>query len=116
LLGDSTDVNRASAEAAEVALARWLLNPRLDKLRDALNTQFLPMYGSLGTGYEFDYEDPTPMNEEALREQRAAIHRACGDGCFRAQTRRFSSPERGRPRCAAVRPPTIARCCHAARR
>jgi phage portal protein BeeE len=67
LLGDVEDVNRANAEAAAYAFARTIQIPRLDRMRDALNTQFLPMFGSLGSGYEFDYDDPTPEDAEDKR-------------------------------------------------
>jgi HK97 family phage portal protein len=60
LLGITTDVNRANAEAAEVVFARWLLRPRLERIKQALNEKLLPLFGSSGKGLYFDYEDPTP--------------------------------------------------------
>ncbi len=68
LLGDVEDVNRANAEAAEVVFSRWLLVPRLNKLRTSLNDDYLPMFGSLGQGYEFDYDPVIPPNATELRE------------------------------------------------
>lgn len=64
LLGTVTDVNRANAEAAEVVFARWLIVPRLERIRDALNSQFLPMFGTYGQGIEFDFISPVPEDRE----------------------------------------------------
>lgn len=58
MLGSSDDVNRANAEAAEVVFARWLLIPRLERIKEALNTHLLPMLGA--TDVEFDYVNPIP--------------------------------------------------------
>lgn len=73
ILGDVTDVNRANAEAAEVTLVRWTLNPRLNLIKEALNTQFLPMFGATARDVEFDYEDPAPEDREGEREERNSL-------------------------------------------
>ena len=65
MLGAVDDVNRANAEAAEVVFARWLIAPRLDRIKRALNTKLLPMYGTSGAGLEFDYDDPSPKDVAA---------------------------------------------------
>ena len=62
LLGTTTDVNRANAEAAEVVFARWCVRPRLEKIKMALNEKLLPQFGTSGKGLFFDYEDPTPQD------------------------------------------------------
>lgn len=62
LLGAVDDVNRANAEAAEVVFARWLILPRLERIKGALNNDLLPLFGA--ADLEFDYEDPVPENEE----------------------------------------------------
>jgi len=62
LLGTTTDVNRANAEAAEVVFARWCVRPRLEKIKMALNEKLLPLFGTSGKGLYFDYEDPTPQD------------------------------------------------------
>ncbi|KKK71917.1 hypothetical protein LCGC14_2909130, partial [marine sediment metagenome] len=61
LLGDVEDVNRANAEAAEIVFARWLQVPRLNRWRTLLNDDFLPAFGSMGSGFVFDYENPIPQ-------------------------------------------------------
>jgi phage portal protein BeeE len=71
LLGSVDDVNRANAEAAEVLFGRWLLVPRLNRIRDALNHDLLPFFGpAAATGLEFDYEDPVPPDGESENAER----------------------------------------------
>jgi HK97 family phage portal protein len=65
MLGLTEDINRANAEAAEDVFARWTLVPRLDRIKDALNHQLLPLFGSSGQGVEFDFDDPSLENSEA---------------------------------------------------
>jgi len=65
MLGTVEDVNRANAEAAEVMFARWLLVPRLERIKGALNADFLPMFGTTAQGLEFDYCNPVPADREA---------------------------------------------------
>lgn len=65
MLGITEDVNRANAEAAEYVFAKWLITERLDRWRDWLNYQLLPLYGSTGQGLEWDYESPVSENSDA---------------------------------------------------
>lgn len=64
MLGNSDDVNRANAQTGEEVFANWTVAPRLDRWKDALNYQFLPLFGSAGEGVEFDYIYPLPQNRE----------------------------------------------------
>jgi len=64
MLGISEDVNRANADAAEVVFARRLIKPRLEAIKQALNNDFLPLFGSTGQGVEFDFCDPVPEDLE----------------------------------------------------
>lgn len=64
MLGTVDDVNRANAEAGEVMFARWLVIPRLERIKQALNHDLLPLFGTTTTGLEFDYQDPVPENVE----------------------------------------------------
>lgn len=64
MLGGTQDVNKAAAWAAQVIMARWLVAPRLELLREILNVWFLPMFGTLGDGYEFDFDNPVPEDRE----------------------------------------------------
>lgn len=70
MLGDVDDVNRANAEAAEVVFARWLVVPRLERIKGALNSDFLPLFGPTSQGLEFDYCNPIPPD---LTAENAAL-------------------------------------------
>lgn len=77
MLGTVEDVNRANAEANEVIFARWLLKPRLERIKQMLNNDFLPKYGSTAQGLEFDYCDPVPADRElGARELTARVNAA----------------------------------------
>jgi HK97 family phage portal protein len=64
-LGTVDDVNRANAEAGALMLARGHTVPRLQRIKNALNNDFLPLFGTTGKGLEFDYESPVPDDREA---------------------------------------------------
>jgi len=70
MLGGTEDVNKAVAEASERMFAKWLLVPRLDRIAEALNTQLLPLFGTSGTGLEFEYENPVPADRMADSQER----------------------------------------------
>ncbi|WP_055696497.1 phage portal protein [Streptomyces silaceus] len=65
MLGATDDVNRANAEAAAYVFARWLIQPRLERVREMLNTRLLPLYGATARGLEFDFVSPVPEDKEA---------------------------------------------------
>lgn len=64
MMGATDDVNKANAYAGEVLFARWLIKPRLIRIREALNRYLLPMYGSSAEGLEFDFVNPVPEDDE----------------------------------------------------
>src|ERR1041384_1277659 len=64
-LGDVDDVNRATATASLALMAATLTVPRLDRIKAALNFDFLPMFGPTATDLEFDYENPVPPDQES---------------------------------------------------
>lgn len=68
MLGEPEGSNRASAMAAEYQFARQLVRPRLERIKAALNNDFLPLFGSSASGLEFDYDDPEPNDEEATNK------------------------------------------------
>lgn len=76
MLGNSDDVNRANAQTGEEIFANWTVAPRLDRWKDALNFQFLPLFGSTGEGVEFDYLYPLPQNREQDNLELAAKSKA----------------------------------------
>jgi HK97 family phage portal protein len=65
MLGITEDVNRANAEAAEYVFSKWLISERLDRWRDWLNYQLLPLFGHTGEGLEWDYDSPVSENSDA---------------------------------------------------
>jgi HK97 family phage portal protein len=69
-VGDIDDVNRATAEASRVWFAEQMTVPRLERLKQALNAQFLPLFGVTGKGVEFDYSSPVPGDREADDRER----------------------------------------------
>lgn len=72
MLGRTEAVNRATAEAAEVIFAKWLIVSRLDRVKGALNTNFLPLFGPLGEGVEFDYKSPVPEDLDREASERTS--------------------------------------------
>lgn len=75
-LGEVQDINRATAEAADAWYAKQITVPRLERIKDALNTQLLPMFGTTGVGVEFDYDSPVPDDREAADRERESKARA----------------------------------------
>jgi HK97 family phage portal protein len=71
-LGVVEDVNRANAEAGAAMFALRLVVPRLERIKQALNSDFLPMFGATAEGLEFDYVNPVPADREADREDLTA--------------------------------------------
>jgi HK97 family phage portal protein len=65
IMGITESVNRANAEAAEVMYARWLIRPRLRRIKAALNEKLLKLYPD-GDTLEFDFIDPVPDNRMEL--------------------------------------------------
>ena len=61
LLGVAESVNRANAEAAELMFGRWVIKPRLERIRDAVNERLVPLFGP---NLEMDFADPTPADRD----------------------------------------------------
>jgi HK97 family phage portal protein len=64
MTGVTDDVNRANAQTGEEVFASWKVSPRLERWRDVLNNQLLPLFGATGVGVEFDFVYPMPQNRE----------------------------------------------------
>ena len=69
MLGLSETVNRANAESAEATFARWLITPRLERIKQALNCHFLPMFGPSAANLEFDYCEHIPEDREMASKE-----------------------------------------------
>ncbi len=67
--GSDVGHSRAEAEAVEVINARWKVRPRLGRIKSALNTELLKLYGQTGTGLEFDHDNPVPPDHQADNER-----------------------------------------------
>lgn len=77
MLGTVDDINRANSDAGEVIFARWKNVPRLNRVRDILNNEFIKRFGETGKtvsglNREFDYEDPVPINREDEDRERTS--------------------------------------------
>jgi HK97 family phage portal protein len=66
MTGATEDVNKAVADANERMFGRYLLRPRLGKLKATYN-QILALYGG---NLEYDFEDPVPEDREADSKDR----------------------------------------------
>lgn len=71
-LGEIDDVNRATAEASSDWFGRELTTPRLDRWKELLNVQLMPMYGPTTRGLEFDYAPVVSKDQTAENEDLAA--------------------------------------------
>jgi HK97 family phage portal protein len=71
ILGQSDDVNRANAIAADDAFAARVVEPRLERIKGALNNDFLPLFPR-SQDLEFDYLNPRPKNAEEDNADRAS--------------------------------------------
>ena len=64
MLGTVDDANRANTEAAEEIFYRWNIVPRGLRVKEMLNSFYLPLFGETATGLEFDFDNPIPQNRE----------------------------------------------------
>jgi HK97 family phage portal protein len=74
MLGSVDNVNRANAESAEYVFAKWLLVPRLERIKQALNNDLLPLFFPPGAipDVEFDYCNPVPEDEQMEQVERTS--------------------------------------------
>lgn len=76
ILGLSEDVNRANAEAGTATFARWLIQPRAERIKDMLNGPYLRLFDptNMGrkAGYAFAYANPVPEDREADNAERTS--------------------------------------------
>lgn len=72
MLGKTSGTNRATAWAILSMYAKVVLGPRLDVIREALNSELLPLFGGAGRGVVFDYGPPVPPDTEDERADLAS--------------------------------------------
>jgi HK97 family phage portal protein len=70
MIGNSENVNKANAEAGEISFARWLVRPRAQRFKQALNHRLLPMFEA--DGLEFDHDRVVPEDREADDRERTS--------------------------------------------
>lgn len=63
VMGITENVNRANAEAGDYTFARWLIKPRLTRIKNKLNEQLIPMF-PLAKGVEIDFDEIVPETVE----------------------------------------------------
>lgn len=83
ILGQSDDVNRANAVAADFQLANWNVDPALSRLAGALNTRLLPLYGDPVTVemcYESAVEDDQERDDAHVQAQAQVYATLVGAG------------------------------------
>lgn len=61
VMGVTESVNRANAEAGDVMFGRWILKPRLERIKQALNERLVH---TIDKTLFLDYTEPTPENRE----------------------------------------------------
>jgi len=66
VMGISENVNRANAEAGDYTFARWIVQPRLNRIKNKLNEQFLPMFPHT-ENMVLDFDDVVPESVEENR-------------------------------------------------
>lgn len=69
MLGTVDDVNRANAEAGKEIMAEGQTIPRLSRWKDVIDARALPLFAN-GKLLTLDYDDPTPVNHEAVDRER----------------------------------------------
>src|SRR5262249_42938493 len=67
MMGIMEDGNRAQATVAKTVFAEQQQVPRLERLKGAINGEFLPKFGGTATGLEFDYDPPVPPDTDDMR-------------------------------------------------
>jgi HK97 family phage portal protein len=82
MLGTVDDTNRANMDAAQTIFDRACVVPRLDRIRNALNHKFLPLFGDTSKGLEFVYDSPVmedSTTENAERNSKASAFKTLID-------------------------------------
>lgn len=68
VMGITENVNKANAEAGDYTFARWIVKPRLNRIRNKLNEQLLPMFRN-SKGLELDFDEVVPQTTEQKMAQ-----------------------------------------------
>ncbi len=63
VMGITENVNKANAEAGDYTFARWLVKPRLNRIKNKLNEQLIPMFKG-AKNLELDFDEVVPQTTE----------------------------------------------------
>lgn len=63
VMGITENVNKANAEAGDYTFARWIVKPRLDRIKNKLNEQLIPKFRN-SANLELDYDEVVPETIE----------------------------------------------------
>gem|GEM_PF-1079726 len=63
ILGLTDDVSRANAETAEYVFQKHVIRPRLRRIQDKLNNEYVQLFGE---NIQLQFTDPVPENKEFL--------------------------------------------------
>lgn len=114
LLGQTENVNRATAATAEYIFAKYSLVPRLERIKQVLNSRLLPRFYRRGmeVDLEFDYESPVDGDVELEARERdskvAAVVALIGAGADPAEAMAaYELPELTWREAPAVQPPAV---------
>jgi len=72
VIGLSESVNKSNAEAGSADFGKWILRPRLGRLKGAVNAKLLPMFGATTTNLELDHDNPEPADRESDDRERTS--------------------------------------------
>jgi len=75
VMGITENVNKANAEAGEYTFARWLVKPRLNRIKNKLNEQLIPMFHN-AQNLELDFDEVVPQTTEQKISQAESGMRA----------------------------------------
>ena len=67
VMGISENVNKANAEAGDYTFARWIVKPRLDRIKHKLQEQLIPKFRK-SDNLEIDYDEVVPETIDQKKE------------------------------------------------
>lgn len=79
MLGTVDDVNRANSDAAKEIMAEMQTSPRCNRWKDTIDNFLLPQFAN-GANMELDYDNPTPINNDAENARRNSQWAAAKNG------------------------------------
>ena len=79
MLGTVDDVNRANSDAAKEIMAEQHTSPRCNRWKDIVDNFLLPQFAN-GSNMELDYDNPTPINNDAENARRNSQWSAAKNG------------------------------------